>query len=94
MCTTTFIDDSPELFEFNPAQDLTTRLLTYLSDLVVNGSILKDERLWPDPSVQPIIPDVEPKVLVDGGSGTASPGRKGKIPPPPDGWRQVLQAKV
>lgn len=57
-CTTTFIDESPELFEFNSAQDKTTRLLTFLSDVLINGSILKDERLYPDPSVKPIIPQL------------------------------------
>jgi len=81
MCTTTFIDQTPDLFEFNSALDKTTRLLTFLSDIYINGSMLKDEKLYPDPSILPIIPEVGKPVY-------------GRAPlPPPEGWRSVLLEK-
>ncbi len=36
--TTSFIDQTPELFEFTPRQDRATRLLTYLGEIIVNGN--------------------------------------------------------
>ena len=35
--TTTFIDKTPELFRFRTRKDRATKLLTYLSDVIVNG---------------------------------------------------------
>ena len=35
--TTTFIDNTPELFKFVPRRDRATRLLKYLGDVIVNG---------------------------------------------------------
>ncbi|TAM13025.1 MAG: pyruvate carboxylase [Nevskiaceae bacterium] len=37
-CTTSFIDDTPALFEFKPRRDRATRLLHYLADVIVNGN--------------------------------------------------------
>jgi pyruvate carboxylase len=36
-CTTRFLDESPELFEFPERKDRATRVLTYIGDLLVNG---------------------------------------------------------
>jgi pyruvate carboxylase len=36
--TTSFLDDTPELFEFTPRRDRATRLLSYLADVIVNGN--------------------------------------------------------
>ena len=36
-CTTTFIDNTPELFAFKPRQDRATKLLHYLGDVIVNS---------------------------------------------------------
>jgi pyruvate carboxylase len=36
-CTTRFIDETPELFEFTPRKDRATKLLQYISDVIVNG---------------------------------------------------------
>jgi pyruvate carboxylase len=36
-CTTRFIDETPELFEFEPRRDRATKLLQYISDVIVNG---------------------------------------------------------
>ncbi|WP_165222011.1 pyruvate carboxylase [Aquisphaera insulae] len=36
-CTTRFIDQTPELFQFAQRQDRATKLLTYVSEVIVNG---------------------------------------------------------
>ncbi len=36
--TTSFIDQTPELFEFTPRKDRATKLLTYLGEVIVNGN--------------------------------------------------------
>ena len=36
-CTTRFIDNTPELFQFTKRKDRATKLLSYLGDLIVNG---------------------------------------------------------
>src|SRR6476659_4791204 len=36
--TTTLIDTTPELFAFKPRRDRATKLLNFLSDVVVNGN--------------------------------------------------------
>src|SRR5450432_2577403 len=35
--TTTFIDNTPELFHFKPLRDRGTKILSYLADVIVNG---------------------------------------------------------
>ena len=35
--TTTFIDDTPELFRFRAARDRATKALAYLADVIING---------------------------------------------------------
>ncbi len=65
-CTTRFIDQTPELFEFPRRKDRATKLLRYISDVIVNGNrLVKDRpaalRREPAPlpkvSHQPPIPD-------------------------------------
>ncbi|REJ91701.1 MAG: pyruvate carboxylase [Planctomycetota bacterium] len=42
-CTTRFIDETAELFDFPPRQDRATKLLTYLAETIVNGNpLVKD----------------------------------------------------
>ncbi|HEY7212120.1 MAG TPA: pyruvate carboxylase [Bryobacteraceae bacterium] len=36
--TTSFLDETPELFDFTPRRDRATRLLTFLADIIVNGN--------------------------------------------------------
>jgi pyruvate carboxylase len=36
-CTTRFIDETPELFEFKPRRDRATKLLQYIGEVIVNG---------------------------------------------------------
>jgi pyruvate carboxylase len=35
--TTTFIDNTPELFRFRPRRDRATKILSYLGDVIING---------------------------------------------------------
>jgi pyruvate carboxylase len=35
--TTTFIDNTPELFKFRPKRDRATKILSYLGDVIING---------------------------------------------------------
>ncbi|MBX3427312.1 MAG: pyruvate carboxylase [Pirellulales bacterium] len=37
-CTTRFIDESPQLFEFQPRRDRATKLMQYVGDCIVNGN--------------------------------------------------------
>ena len=42
-CTTQFIDETPQLFDFPEPHDRATRLLAFLADIVVNGNpLVKD----------------------------------------------------
>jgi pyruvate carboxylase len=45
--TTTFIDDTPELFRFRRRRDRATRLLNYISEVIVNGSAEVRDRPHP-----------------------------------------------
>ncbi len=36
--TTSFLDETPQLFKFRPRRDRATKLLTYLADVIVNGN--------------------------------------------------------
>jgi pyruvate carboxylase len=37
-CTTRFIDETPELFDFTPRRDRATKLLQYIGHVIVNGN--------------------------------------------------------
>lgn len=43
-CTTRFIDQTPELFLFDPRRDRASRLLAYLGETIVNGNDLVKDR--------------------------------------------------
>ena len=43
-CTTHFIDETPELFQFPEGRDRATRLLTFLAENIVNGNPLVEGR--------------------------------------------------
>jgi pyruvate carboxylase len=54
--TTTFIDNTPELFAFKPRRDRATKLLGYLGDVIVNGrpdvkAKVDPKRVLPEPVV-------------------------------------------
>jgi pyruvate carboxylase len=61
--TTSFLDDSPELFRFPPRGDRATRLLSYLGDVILNGNPEVKGKKVPDvleSAVLPTVPGVEP----------------------------------
>ena len=56
--TTTFIDDTPALFDFRPRRDRATRLLNYLGDVLINGSRDVEGRRRPERRAEPRLPDL------------------------------------
>ncbi|MFN9718977.1 MAG: pyruvate carboxylase [Planctomycetota bacterium] len=63
-CTTRFIDESSELFQFDARKDRATKLLSYLAETVVNGNPLvkgRPKSLRREPAPTPSVPrGVEP----------------------------------
>lgn len=58
-CTTRFIDQTPELFEFPLRQNRATKILTYIGETIVNGNPLVKDRpkaARRDPAPLPEIP--------------------------------------
>ena len=63
--TTTFIDDTPELFQIRAPRDRATKMLSYLGDVIVNGrpdvkGTLDPDRKLPRPAVPPVSTVDEP----------------------------------
>ncbi|KAI7899171.1 pyruvate carboxylase [Cokeromyces recurvatus] len=83
-CWTTFIDDTPDLFELVQYQNRAQRMLGYLGDVVVNGSQIKGQVGEPtykqEIEVPGLLDDMGNKIDV---SRTL----------PSNGWRQVLLEK-
>ncbi|KAG9230442.1 putative pyruvate carboxylase [Amylocarpus encephaloides] len=79
-CWTTFIDDTPELFDLVGSQNRAQKLLAYLGDIAVNGSSIKGQIGEPKFKGDIIIPEL----YDDSGSkiDTSQPCQKG--------WRNVL----
>ena len=74
--TTTFIDTTPELFDFHQRRDRATRLLTFIGEVIVNGNPEVAGRPLPAPYGPVPRPEVTPaEVLAE----------------PPAGSRQRLQ---
>ena len=46
--TTTFIDNTPDLFNFKPRRDRATKILNYVADITVNGHPDVADRPMPD----------------------------------------------
>jgi len=56
-CTTRFIDDTPELFQFRESKDRATRLLRFIGEVVVNGNPEMRGREFPNqPLAAPALP--------------------------------------
>lgn len=81
-CWTTFIDDTPSLFQMVSSQNRATKLLNYLGDLAVNGSSIKGQMGFPKLST-----DIQIPTLHDPKTGIAIDVES---PVQPRGWRQVL----
>ncbi|KAI9106186.1 carbamoyl-phosphate synthase L chain, ATP binding domain-containing protein [Phlyctochytrium arcticum] len=78
---TTFIDDTPELLQRTLNRNRGQKLLTYLGDLVVNGSRVKGQSGYPKldaPVVVPALPSLSREI-------TAKPAVTG--------WRNILLEK-
>ncbi|KAK8055786.1 pyruvate carboxylase [Apiospora rasikravindrae] len=79
-CWTTFIDDTPQLFDLIGSQNRAQKLLAYLGDLAVNGSSIKGQVGEPKLKSDIIIPEL----FNDDGSklDVSQPCQKG--------WRNIL----
>lgn len=58
-CTTRFIDETKELFQFDARKDRATKLMTYLAETVVNGNELvkgRPKSLRREPAPTPSVP--------------------------------------
>ena len=65
-CTTRFIDETPELFEFAFRQNRATKLLEFIADVIVNGNpIVKDKPVSArrEPALVPAVDDNAPLPL-------------------------------
>ena len=56
--TTTFIDDTPALFDFKPRRDRATRLLGFLGDVLVNANRDVAGRRRPEHMPEPELPEL------------------------------------
>ncbi|EGW35652.1 pyruvate carboxylase [Spathaspora passalidarum NRRL Y-27907] len=81
-CWTTFIDDTPSLFQMMSSQNRANKILGYLGDLVVNGSSIKGQIGFPKLASEATIPEIH-----DPATGIAIDVHN---TPVPRGWRQVL----
>ncbi|RYP65304.1 hypothetical protein DL771_008373 [Monosporascus sp. 5C6A] len=79
-CWTTFIDDTPQLFDLIGSQNRAQKLLAYLGDIAVNGSSIKGQIGEPKFKGDIIIPE-----LLD------ENGQKIDVSQPcQKGWRQII----
>ncbi|CAI4061830.1 pyruvate carboxylase 1 SKDI_07G1950 [Saccharomyces kudriavzevii IFO 1802] len=81
---TTFIDDTPQLFQMVSSQNRAQKLLHYLADVAVNGSSIKGQIGSPKLGSNPSIPH-----LHDSQGNVINVTKT----TPPSGWRQVLLEK-
>ncbi|MCL1862690.1 MAG: pyruvate carboxylase [Defluviitaleaceae bacterium] len=63
-CNTTFIDDTPSLYELPESRDRDTKILSYISELAVNGK--HPDITVTDPAPIPKIPDEDGFTVKDG----------------------------
>lgn len=80
-CWTTFIDDTPSLFEMMTSQNRGQKILAFLAELIVNGSQVVGQLGVPKLTTDVIIPD-----LIDRETGEAIDVSL----PSTKGWRQIL----
>src|SRR5262249_14199060 len=62
-CTTRFIDETRELYQFAPRRDRATKLLTYVGEVIVNGNPLVKDRPRPtrrSPAPRPALDTRQP----------------------------------
>lgn len=79
-CWTTFIDDTPQLFDLIGSQNRAQKLLAYLGDIAVNGSSIKGQ--VGEPKFKGDI--IHPQLFTPSGS------KIDVSQPSPLGWRKIL----
>ena len=80
-CWTTFIDDTPQLFDLVGSQNRAQKLLAYLGDVAVNGSSIKGQIGEPKLKSELIIPEI-----------ISSEGQKIDVTEPcRKGWRNIIE---
>lgn len=79
-CWTTFIDDTPQLFDLIGSQNRAQKLLAYLGDIAVNGSSIKGQIGEPKLKGDIILP-----VLLD-----ANGSKLDTTQPSTKGWRKII----
>ncbi|KAL2757369.1 hypothetical protein ACRALDRAFT_2032297 [Sodiomyces alcalophilus JCM 7366] len=79
-CWTTFIDDTPQLFDLVGSQNRAQKLLAYLGDMAVNGSSIKGQIGEPKLKADIILPVLQNE---DGSKVDVSQPCK-------SGWRQII----
>ena len=57
---TTFIDEHPQLFHFLPSQNRAQKLLNYLGDVLVNGSLTPLATNLKPADIKPAVPETPP----------------------------------
>ena len=96
-CTTRFIDETPELFKFPERRDRATKVLTFLSEMIVNGNSMVKDR----PRASRRTPAPVPSFHLDAGGGTRVTGGSEPLPVEssldslvsiPSGTRQLLES--
>ena len=64
--TTSFIDRTPELFDFKPRRDRATKLLRFLAGVNVNGNPEVTGRAEPARHISPVLPDMRGEPTPEG----------------------------
>ncbi|HEX4535660.1 MAG TPA: pyruvate carboxylase [Candidatus Acidoferrum sp.] len=64
--TTSFLDDSPELFRFRARGDRATKLLSYLGDVILNGNPEVKGKKSPETREVPVVPAASGMDIPDG----------------------------
>src|ERR1700731_84465 len=64
--TTSFLDDSPELFRFRTRGDRATKLLSYLGDVILNGNPEVKGKKAPETRETPVVPATPGMDIPDG----------------------------
>ncbi|MEX1039824.1 MAG: pyruvate carboxylase [Pirellulaceae bacterium] len=68
LCTTRFIDETPELVKIVPRKDRATKLLKFLGDIAVNGNTLVNERPVAARRIAAPVPPINKKLAIPPGT--------------------------
>ena len=82
-CTTTFIEQTPELFQLQERADRASKVLEFIGTIVVNGNPQVAPGSKPARLRSPVIPERSARELPKGGDA--------RSPRPPEGTRNILK---